>query len=105
MAEIASAVEQKITDVITHQLIPLPDRLGFRARMSARVATQNVAPAPVPGDINGDGCVDSGDLGLILASFNQRPQLPGLHLADVDGDFVVGPSDIGAFLALWEQCP
>lgn len=104
-AGIASAVEQKITDVITHQVIPPPGNSRFRARMSGLVATQNVASVPVPGDTNGVACVDSGDPGLILASFDQPLQLSGLHLADVDGDFVVVPSDNGAFPARWEQCP
>jgi len=104
VADIATTIEDRMTNVFTNYVIPLPDKAGFRARLSARVATESGPPSPIPGDINGDGCVDSGDLGLILAAFNQRPASPGLHLQDVDGDFVVGPSDIGEFLALWVKC-
>ena len=104
VADIAMTIEDRMTSVFTNHVIPLPDKAGFRARLSARVATESGPPSPVRGDINGDGCVDSGDLGLILAAFNQRPASPGLHLQDVDGDFVVGPSDIGEFLALWVKC-
>ena len=105
VADIATTIEERMTSVFNNVVIPLPDKAGFRARLSARVATETGPPAPIRGDINGDGCVDSGDLGLILAAFNQRPASPGLHLQDVDGDFMVGPSDIGEFLALWVQCP
>ena len=105
LSDIATTIEARISNIATHSIISLPERAGFRARVSALLATQSGPQSPVRGDINADGCVDSGDLGLILASFNQRPESPGLHLQDIDGDFVVGPSDIGEFLALWGQCP
>ncbi len=43
------------------------------------------------GDVDGDGCVDDGDLLEVLFSFGER----GMNLrGDLDGDGVVGESDL-----------
>jgi hypothetical protein len=54
-----------------------------------------------PGDLNGDGCIDGGDLGLMLALWGTANPPAG----DLDGDGVVGGGDLGLLLAAWSQCP
>ena len=54
-------------------------------------------PAPITPDLNGDGMVDSGDLGLLIAAWNGT----GSNPADLDGDGVVGPADLGLLIAAW----
>lgn len=49
--------------------------------------------SPEPGDLNGDGIVDGGDLGLLLAGWGTSG--PG----DLDGDGTVNGSDLGLLLA------
>ena len=104
-SEIPLIIGELMSDITSHPVVALPDKAGVRSRPSASVATGFGPVAPEPGDVNGDGCVNSADLGLVLASFGQQPRSPGLHLADLDGDFVVGPSDLGMLLALWTPCP
>lgn len=57
-------------------------------------------PEPCPGDLNGDGRVDGGDLGLLLAAWGTND--PAADLS-VDGD--VNGADLGLLLALWGECP
>lgn len=85
--------------------VALPEPLGTRPRIDALAATQVGPVAPVPGDVDGDGCVDAGDLGLILAAFGASPQGAGLHLADVNADTRVDAEDIGLMLSAWAPCP
>ena len=53
-----------------------------------------------PGDLDGNGIVDGGDFGLLLAAFNTADPA-----ADLDGDGQVTGADIGAILAAWGACP
>ena len=53
----------------------------------------------MPGDLNGDGRLDGGDLGELLSGWGNNPGHPG----DLDGDGMVSGSDLGMFLALWVQ--
>ena len=57
----------------------------------------------VPGDLNGDGCVDQADLGTLLADWGcTGGDCPG----DADGDGDTDHSDLGVVLAHWgEGCP
>ena len=50
-----------------------------------------------PEDLNGDGSVGGGDLGLLLASWGPCSGCP----ADLNGDGVVNGGDIGLLLAAW----
>jgi glucose/arabinose dehydrogenase len=53
-----------------------------------------------PGDLDGDGQVAGGDLGLLLAAFEIPPTpCPG----DLDGNREVNASDLGLLLGLWGQ--
>lgn len=53
---------------------------------------------PCPADFNGDGAVNGGDIGYLLAFW-------GLSAADLDGDSVVTGADLGILLAAWGPCP
>ncbi|HUU84687.1 MAG TPA: hypothetical protein VM243_14400 [Phycisphaerae bacterium] len=59
--------------------------------------------APPPGDLNGDGCVDQADLGILLADWGcTGGDCPG----DCDGDGDTDQGDLGILLAHWgEGCP
>lgn len=50
-------------------------------------------------DLDGDGIVGPGDLGMLLAGWG--PCGPGECRADLDRDGVVGPGDLGMLLAAW----
>jgi len=54
---------------------------------------------PCPGDLNGDGFVDTNDLGALLAAWGQTSG------PDLDGDGIVGTGDLGILLAAWGPCP
>ncbi|HUU98537.1 MAG TPA: hypothetical protein VM487_22615 [Phycisphaerae bacterium] len=57
----------------------------------------------IPGDLNGDGCVDQADLGILLADWGcSGGECPG----DCDGDGDTDQSDLGILLTHWgEGCP
>jgi len=57
----------------------------------------------IPGDLNGDGCVDQVDLGILLADWGcSGGDCPG----DCDGDGNTNQTDLGILLAHWgEGCP
>ncbi|HUU94917.1 MAG TPA: C25 family cysteine peptidase [Phycisphaerae bacterium] len=57
----------------------------------------------IPGDLNGDGCVDQVDLGILLADWGcTGGDCPG----DCDGDGNTDQTDLGILLANWgEGCP
>jgi hypothetical protein len=50
------------------------------------------ADAAIPGDFNGDGCVDQSDLGTLLASYNLDDG------GDLDGDGDTDQADLGILL-------
>ncbi|MFG0253365.1 MAG: hypothetical protein ACF8NJ_10885, partial [Phycisphaerales bacterium JB038] len=49
----------------------------------------------IPGDLNGDGCVDQADLGLLLASYGLDDG------GDIDGDGDTDQADLGALLSAY----
>jgi len=59
--------------------------------------------APFPGDLNGDGCVNQSDLGILLADFGCG--LPGPCPGDTDGDGDTDQSDLGIVLANFNMGP
>ncbi len=66
----------------------------LRPRLEVVFEQEPVPPSP---DLNGDGVVDSGDLGLLIAAWNA----PGPNPADLDGDGSVGPADLGILISAW----
>ena len=56
---------------------------------------------PCPGDFNGDGVVDGGDFGNLLASWGLCTGCP----QDLNGDGSVTGADVGLMLSFWGQCP
>ena len=59
---------------------------------------------PCPGDVDGDGQVGPGDLGLLIASWGACPGSGGCP-ADVDGNDVVNAGDLGLLVGAWGPCP
>ncbi len=59
------------------------------------------APASVPGDVDGDGFVNTFDLLALLESWGACPGLPDPCPADLDEDGGVGASDLLLLLAAW----
>jgi len=61
-------------------------------------------PAPAapecPADLDGDGAVGSGDLGVLLAAWGASGAA-----SDLDGSGAVGSGDLGVLLAAWGPCP
>lgn len=55
---------------------------------------------PCPGDLNGDGKVDGGDLGLMLGAWGTSDPA-----ADLNGDGKVDGGDLGLLLGLFGDCP
>lgn len=70
------------------------DNVGRRAVARAMALFGGLAHSP---DINGDGIVNGGDIGLLLGSWgtNVTPE------ADLDGNGSVGPEDLGFLLGAW----
>lgn len=59
-----------------------------------------IATKPCPADLNGDGIVDSADLGIFLWFWGSSPSD-----GDFNGDGVVDSSDLGVLLGAWGECP
>ncbi len=57
-------------------------------------------PVACPGDLDGNGTVDGGDLGLLLSNWGT----PG-PVGDLDGSGAVDGGDLGAMLLGWGACP
>ena len=53
-----------------------------------------------PGDVNGDGVVDAGDLGLVIGAWGIDDAA-----ADIDGDGDVNGADLAYVLGYWGGCP
>ena len=52
---------------------------------------------PCPGDFNGDGGVNGGDLGILLADW-------GTESSDLNGDGICNGGDLELLLSLWGPC-
>ena len=50
-----------------------------------------------PADLNGDGCVDAADVGLLLVAWNSVA-------GDIDGDGTTDAADLGLLVAAWSPC-
>ncbi len=54
---------------------------------------------PCPEDLNGDGVIDGGDLGLLLGAWGTDDPA-----ADIDGNGLVNGADLGLLLGSWGPC-
>ena len=61
------------------------------------VMTHPFPPSPIPGDLDGDGCVGQPDLGILLGNYGLTDG------GDIDGDGVTGQADLGILLANYGQ--
>ena len=57
---------------------------------------------PCLGDVDGNGVVNGGDLGLLLGDWGPCPK--GCA-GDINGDGVVNGADLGLLLGAWGLCP
>jgi parallel beta-helix repeat protein len=64
--------------------------------------TDGLVKVTVAGDINGDGIVNAGDLGLLGAAWFSNPNSPNWNPnADVTGDMIVNAGDLGIIGVNW----
>jgi hypothetical protein len=59
---------------------------------------------PLPNDIDGDGCTNGADLGIILSAWGTDGLIPDTdpqQNADLNGDGVVNGADLGLLLEDW----
>jgi thermitase len=76
------------------------DQYYGHGRINAYGAVSTAMEPEIPGDLNGDGCVDQSDLGILLAAFGVDDG------GDIDGDSDTDQADLGILLAHWgEGCP
>ena len=64
------------------------------------ITTRSCPNRDCPGDLDGGGQVDGGDLGLLLAAWGTSDPS-----ADLNGDGTVDGADLGLLLASWGPCP
>ncbi|MDG1899867.1 MAG: dockerin type I domain-containing protein, partial [Phycisphaerales bacterium] len=62
-----------------------------------------VTPVECVGDINGDGNVNSGDLGILISLWNTSAK--SNPEADLNRDGTVNAADIGLLIGAWGPCP
>jgi hypothetical protein len=58
--------------------------------------------SPCPSDIDGNGIVDAGDIGVLLLAFGN---CSGACPSDIDGNGIVDAGDIGVMLLAFGNCP
>ncbi len=74
---------------------PKPDLLP---RWQGADLAENPDLGALAADINGDGAVDTADLGVLVGSFGAMGS-PGFHAADINNDGAVDTADLGALIA------
>lgn len=77
---------------VTDEDVPGETTSELQLRLEMEIDGQGV-----PGDLNGDGIVNGGDLGLLLGSWGPCRGCP----ADLNGDGLVNGADIGLLLGFW----
>jgi hypothetical protein len=58
-------------------------------------------PPPLPGDVNGDGTLDAGDIIELFGDWGGCPEPPEACPSDLNGDGVVDARDLLLLLGLW----
>ncbi|MEY4535323.1 MAG: hypothetical protein RLZZ246_1641, partial [Planctomycetota bacterium] len=80
------------------EIVNNPGGAGNPPVSSFRFLTPFTLPPECPADLDGNGLVDGGDLGLLLSGWGA----PGA--ADIDGSGTVDGSDLGTMLSAWGSC-
>lgn len=76
--------------------------VGTQGVRPESVAVWSPPPAPVPGDLDGDGVVGIADLLALLSAWGPCPlRCPPSCSGDLDGDCAVGIADLLALLGNW----
>lgn len=70
------------------------------ARCLAILLAAPAAAMTCPGDLDGSGTIDGGDLGALLGAWGDRSPV-----ADLDGSGLVDGADLGLLFAGWGPCP
>lgn len=68
--------------------------LGGQQHFIDCIWADDIIPPSVPGDLNGDGCVDAADMGLLLGYW-------GTPDGDLNGDGTTDAADMGTLLGEW----
>ena len=76
--------------------------LGGNCVMQSCEGCEFAAEIPCPADLDGNGVVNSADLGLLATVWNSDGS--AVEGADIDGDGVVGPADLGLLIGAWGPC-
>ena len=98
-------IEVDLTDSISTLVRFVASDLGDGSIVEAAIddfslTTRSCPKTDCPGDLNGGGQVDGGDLGLLLAAWGTSDPA-----ADLNGDGTVNGADLGLLLADWGPCP
>ena len=80
---------------MAHLLISGTFADGSSTTVGSSSLVMNGVPAPIIGDINGDGVVNGFDLGLLLSGWGQ----PGP--TDLNNDGITNGFDLGVLLTNW----
>jgi hypothetical protein len=71
------------------------DSVDYNSATAAVKINVKPKPAPIPGDLNGDGVVNCGDLNIVKAAFNKKTGQVGFDpRADINHDGVVNILDL-----------
>ncbi len=70
--------------------------VDFATNLDLSISAREIEPS-LPADLDGDGRVNSADLGLLIASWGPCPGCP----ADIDGDGTVDAADLGLAVSGW----
>jgi poly(3-hydroxybutyrate) depolymerase len=68
-------------------------------RFFSQIASSSMGCASCAGDVNGDGAIDGGDLGIVLSGWGSADPI-----ADIDADGTADGADLAIVLASWGNC-
>jgi len=78
-------------------------------RQIADATTKIIVAQGIPGDLDGDGAVDCGDIAIVKASFGKQQGQPGFDpRADVNSDGIIDVRDLAFVsqrLPVGTSCP
>lgn len=91
----------QVPDLVTPLAMPeFPDDQNPDDPGQDQIDVSVLFDPPCPGDLNGDGQVDSADLGMLLGAWGGG----GDPAADLNGDGGIDSSDLGLLLGFWGPC-